>query len=97
MYGSYGGGYSNSASGFGTNIGYATNGGNDTADLYASSGSNTLYTDQAIAQLYGNNGTEEASGFQVVNAIGTEGGADTKDQGSVNYQLNYTGSWVSGG
>ena len=51
-------------------VGYSINGGNDTADLFGSSGNdNTLYTDAAIALLYGNNYAEEASGFQVVNAI----------------------------
>ena len=50
MYGSYAGfgAYSNLAGGFGANLGYATSGGNDTADLFGSSGnssSNALYTD----------------------------------------------------
>ena len=43
MTGSYGGGYSNSASGFGTNVGYSSNGGSDTAYFYDSPGSNTFY------------------------------------------------------
>ncbi len=97
MYGSYGNvSYSNAASGFGTNLGYAINGGNDTADLLGSSGNgtNTLYTDKAIALLYGNNYKEEASGFQVVNAI-ARGCTNTKG-GSVTYQLNYLGDWVGG-
>ena len=34
-------------------VGYSTNGNNDTADLFASSGSNALFTDLAMAQLYG--------------------------------------------
>ncbi len=103
MYGSYNGvTYSNSANGFGTNVGQLTNGGNDTADLFgpsASGSSNALYTDAAIAQLYGTeNGSgysEEASGFPVVNAV-AQGGTNTKGQGAVNYQLNYLGDWVGG-
>ena len=96
MYGSYGGGYSNSASGFGTNVGISTNGGNDTADLYAASGNDALYTDLAIAQLYGNNYSEEASGFDVVNAIGSQFGVNTKGRGPLKYDLNYVGKWVGG-
>ena len=42
-----------SSRGFGTSVGYSTNGNNDTADLFASSGSNALFTDLAMAQLYG--------------------------------------------
>ena len=68
LAGMYGAGYSNAANGFGTNLGSSTSGGNDTADLFGSSGSNTLYTDAAIALLYGSNYAEQASGFQVVNA-----------------------------
>ena len=45
LAGMYGTGYSNLASGFGTNVGSST-GGNATADLYGSSGNNTLYTDR---------------------------------------------------
>ena len=91
-----GSGYSNSASGFGIIEAYSTNGGNDTANLFAAPGNNGLYTDLAIAQLYGtengNNYSEEAWGFQTVNAI-DEGGTNTKGQGPVNYQLNYLGNW----
>ena len=43
MYGSYGGGFANSASGFGTNVGYSTNGGSDTAYFYDSQGNATYY------------------------------------------------------
>jgi hypothetical protein len=98
MYGSYGNyasGYSNSAKGFGTNIGLSGNGGSDTASLYDSPGNDTLYTDAAIASLYGDNGAyvEQAIGFAVVNAFGTAGGVNTKGVGSVNYQLNYFGKW----
>ena len=63
--------YANGAYGFGTNLGYSTGG---TAYLYGSSGNNALYTDLAIAELYGSNGFssagygEQASGFAVVDA-----------------------------
>jgi hypothetical protein len=96
MYGGYGGGYVNSASGFATMIANSTNGGNDTADLVGSSGKNALYTDAAIAAIYGNNCTEEAVGFKVVNATGAAGGVNTKGHGVVKYQLNYLGSWLAG-
>ena len=33
-------------------------------------------------------------GSAVVNAYGTEGGVNTRGQGSVNYKLNYIGSWI---
>ena len=52
--GMYGTGYSNAASGFGNNVGYAINGNNDTADLFGSSASNSnnaLATDLAIANF----------------------------------------------
>ena len=94
LAGMAGGGYSNMASGFGTNVGYATNGGNDTADLFDSPGNDSLYTDLAIARLYGNNYTEQASGFKVVNAFGTSGGMNSKGHGAINYQLNYFGNWL---
>ena len=96
MYGSYGlVSYSNAASGFGTNIGSSTNV-NDTAELFGSSGNNTLYTDAAIALLYGNNYAEEASGFKAVNAIGGSG-LNTEGHGAVDYKLNYLGKWLGGG
>ena len=38
-----GGGFANSASGFGTNVGYATNGGSDTAYFFDSPGNDTFY------------------------------------------------------
>ncbi len=100
LAGMYGTGYSNLASGFGTNVGSAT-GGNATADLYGSSGNNALYTDAAIALLYGNNTSgnyaEEASGFQVVNAT-AQGGTNTHTKGldPLTYQLNDPGDWVGG-
>jgi hypothetical protein len=96
MYGSYDGAYANSANGFATNIGVATNSGNDTAYLFGPpSGNNTLYTDLAIAQLYGSNYDEQASGFGVVDANGAAGGVntDTQGPGSRSYQLNLIGIW----
>ena len=39
--GIYGGGFANSASGFGTNLGYSTNGGSDTAYFFDSQGNST--------------------------------------------------------
>ena len=96
MYGSYGGGYANSARGFSTNIGYATSGSSDTAYLSGSTGNNALYADLAIAELYGSGFAETASGFEVVNAIAVQGAVNSKEQGPINYQLNYLGTWVEG-
>ena len=99
MYGSYSGvSYSNAASGFGTNLGSSTAASGDTADLFGSTGSNTLYTDAAIALLYGGNYAEQATGFQVVNAIGPQGSVNTKVQGSARnqYTLNEIGTWSQG-
>jgi hypothetical protein len=90
-----GAGYSNSASGFGASVAYATSG-NDTAQLVGSSGTNTLYTNPVIAQLSGNNSTAKVSGFRTVNAVGAAGGVNIKGVGPVNYKLTYIGSWVSG-
>ena len=91
------GNFAQGIAGRATNIGVATNSGNDTAYLFGpASGNNALYTDAAIALLYGNNDAGEASGFPVVNAIGAAGGANTKGHGLVNYRLNYMGSWVGG-
>ena len=106
MNGSYAGfgAYSNLAGGFGANLGSVTSGGNDTADLFGSSGnssSNALYTDAAIALLYGSdssgNYSEEASGFQAVNAF-AQGGTNTQTKGPdpLAYQLNLLGSWMGG-
>jgi subtilase family serine protease len=90
-------GYSNSASGFGTNIGVSENGGTDTADLYNTSANDTLYTDLAIAELYANSGAygEEAEGFAVVNVNGSAGGTNTRIKGAglLSYELNLIGPW----
>ena len=73
MYGSYGGGYTNSASGFATNVGYSINGGSDTAAFFDSPASDTFYSyadydnsGQPLAGMYGSYGggyTNSASGF----------------------------------
>jgi hypothetical protein len=96
MSGAYGGGYSNSAIGFGTSVGYSTNGGTDTADLVGSSGNNALYTDLAIAELYGSNFLESVSGFEIVDAFGVQGAVNTKGEGPVDFDLSYFGTWVNG-
>jgi hypothetical protein len=97
MTGAYGGGFANSASGFSTMDGYSTNGGSDTANLYDSPGNDTLYTDLAIAQLYGNSGgySEQASGFSIVNAFGTLGGTNKHSKGpdALSYLLRLNGTW----
>ncbi len=85
-------------------VGYSTNGGNDRADLFgpsASGSSNALYTDTAIAELYGtengNSYTEEASGFPFLSAV-AQGGTNTGTSGPdpLKYQLNALGDWLGG-
>ena len=94
MSGSFGGGYSNTANGFATNIATSTNGGTDTANLYDSPSNDHLYTDAAIALLYGDNSTywEKVTGFKTVNANGALGGVNTRVKGpdALTYQLNPT-------
>ena len=70
-------GYANSASGFAANIGNSTEGGDDTAYLFGLSGKNALYTDLAIAELYGSSYGEQASGFGLVNASAPASGVNT--------------------
>ena len=96
MYGSYGGGYANSASGFAANIGNSAEGGDDTAYLFGSSGKNALYTDLAIAELYGSSYGEQASGFGLVNASAPASGVNThlEGPGALDYQLNLIGLWA---
>jgi hypothetical protein len=106
MYGSYAGypaGYSNSASGFAANMGIAANGGNDTATLVGSSASpvvnndDSLYTDAAMASLYGNNGaySQQASGFALVDALGGSGtNIHIQCPDPLQYQLNLIGIWA---
>ncbi len=101
MYGAYGGGYSDSAVGFAADLGFSANGGTDTAYLYGSStGSNTLYTDAAIAELYGSNYGQQASVFAVVVATGGTGAGvvntDIKGLAAPTYQLYLVGTWVAG-
>ena len=63
MYGSYGNGYSNMASGFGTNVAYATDGGSDTALFFDSPGNDVFYayadynnSGKQLAGMYGSYG-----------------------------------------
>ena len=100
MSGSFGGGYSNTATGFATNIATSTNGGSDVANLYDSIGNDHLYTDAAMAVLYGDTGSfaEKVTGFPTVNASGTAGGVNTHKKGpdALTYTLNLVGPWVNG-
>ena len=102
MYG-LGGGYTDSATGFQTVDGISSSGGSDTATLVTGSGSNTLYTDGAIAALFGNDGSyaEQTFGFPTVTANGSAGEANTQITGATapSYQLNLAGTWdsISGG
>jgi hypothetical protein len=104
MYGGGDGGYSNSAKGFQTMIGEAMASplptSPDTASLFDAPGGNTLYTDAAIASLYGNTGgyVEQAIGFSVVNANDDLGSSDKQYNGpaasaALEYQLNAIGAW----
>ena len=96
VYGNYTGGYSNSANGFGTMVGNSSNGGSDTATLTGGSGNDTLYTDAAIASLYGNDGSysEQALGFPVVTAVGGQGiNVQSKGPDPLTYTLNLSGTW----
>jgi hypothetical protein len=107
MTGSFGGApspqgvaWTNTATGFATMEGFSTNGGSDTANLYNSPVNDILYTDAAIASLYGDDGSyaEKTLGFSTVNANGAAGGANVQVQGPtpVSYQLNLIGTWTQG-
>ena len=83
--GMYGTGYSNAASGFATNIAYATNGSNDTASFYDAPGANTFYAygsynnSGPLAGMYGAYGGEYsnvASGFGTNVGIAGNGSND---------------------
>jgi hypothetical protein len=73
MTGTYGGGYSNMAVGFLTNVAYAVNGGSDSSVFYDSLGSNSFYAyadylggGKSLAGMYGSYGsgyTNSANGF----------------------------------
>ena len=86
MYGSYGGGYSNSANGFGTNVGYATAGGSDTAYLFDSPQNDTYYayadyknSGKPSAGMYGSYGggyANSANGFGTNVGYATNGGSE---------------------
>ena len=89
LVGMYGTGYSNSASGCGTNIGYSTHGGIDSAVFFDAPGDNAFYayadynnSGQQLAGMYGNYGygngyTNSAKGFAANAAESIEGGTDT--------------------
>ena len=83
MYGSYGSGYSNSAKGFGTNVGFSNNGGNDKAIFNESLGNTTYYayadylgSGQQAAGLLGNGYSDSARGFVNNVANSTAGSTD---------------------
>ena len=91
--------YTSSASGFGTVVGEAVNGGTDTADLFGSSGQNTLNAQATIALLYGNNYyNDQAMGFATVNVFGAADGVNTyvKGPNPLTYQLKFSGTWGNG-
>ena len=77
-----GSGYSNSASGFGTNVGYSTNGGSDTASLFDAAGSNTYYacgdysSGKTLADMYGAGYSNAAVGFGANVGYATNGSSD---------------------
>ncbi len=87
MLGSYGGGYANTAVGFGANVGNSTNGGSDTAYYYDSPGDDTFvaYDDNdgaPSAEMYGGYGSygayqNDGNGFATNVAYSTNGGKDT--------------------
>ena len=87
MYGQLRRQYSNSASGFGTNIGNSTSGGSDMAGFFDSPGNDTFYayTDynnsgQQLAGMYGSYGggySNSAKGFATNVGFSTNGGSDT--------------------
>ena len=91
MYGKYGGGYSNSAKGFATNVGTATNGGSDAAEFFDSPGNDTFYayanyqnSGQTLAGMYGSYGggySNSASGFATMVGNSTSGGNDIGQPG----------------
>jgi hypothetical protein len=77
---------------------YSSGGGSDTANLYDSASANDLYTDAAIASLYGTGFGAQVDGFGVVNAYGQSGVVNKHAAGPdpLVYQLNLFGTWVSG-
>jgi hypothetical protein len=84
MLGSYGGGYSNSASGFATNKGYSTNGGSDTAVFFDSTGNDVFSaygnyngTGKQYATMTGTGYANSATGFATDQGESVNGGSDT--------------------
>ena len=68
MYGTFGGGYSNSAIGFGTNVAYSSNGGGDNAAYYGAKGIDAYYSllrQDGVQQdgMYGGGYSNAAVGF----------------------------------
>ncbi len=68
-------GFSNTSSGFSTNIAYSS-GGDDRALLYDSSGDNTFYARPGYGYLRGNGFQNYVSSFNDVRAYATQGGID---------------------
>jgi hypothetical protein len=70
-------------------------GGSDTAKLYDSASANDLYTDAAIASLYGADFGAQVDGFGVVNAYGQSGVVNKHASGPdpLVHQLNLFGTW----
>ncbi len=68
-------GFTNTSSGFSTNIAYST-GGDDRASLFDSSGSDTFYARPGYAYLRGAGFQNYVSSFDDVRAYATEGGID---------------------
>ena len=104
MYGSYGGGYSNSASGFGTNVGYSTNGGSDTAAFFDAPGTNTFYayadynnSGQPLAGMYGSSAIPTRPRASApTSAYSTNSGNDTANlTGSSRRTMPSTRTWRS--
>jgi hypothetical protein len=108
MYGDYAGGYSNSASGFGTNIGISSKGGSDMAGFFDSAGSDLFYayanynsSGQHLAGMLGGSGggySNSARGFAANVGFSTNGGSDTATffdtlgDDTFNAYANYQGS-----
>jgi hypothetical protein len=92
----YGSNPTTAVSGFGAVVGLASEGGNDTANLYDSAAANQVYTDLAIASLYGNNFGAKATGFGHVNLYGQTGVVNdfSVGQDPLSYQLNMLGKWT---
>lgn len=73
-------------------FGYATAGGNDTADLYDSAGDDIFYGRSSYAYLFSAGGYRYASNFENVTAHATVGN-DTLDVDAIDYVFNMVGEW----